>query len=141
MRQEVTVLQPRQPEHSPLDILEAALTLAREGQVDLPITTQDAIEKLIATTKAKSTAEKQTEQVISDLFKDFDFMYIESLQNSPQMSVWFRQAALDKPYKPFKENSALGVINHYLKKRHFGLSAKKAKNIYDTLKIEKIKSG
>ena len=138
MGQEVTVLQQRQPEHSPLDILEAALTLAREGQVDLPITTQDAIEKLISTTKAKTTAEKQTEQVISDLFKDFDFMYIESLQNSPQMSVWFRQAALDKPYKPFKENSALVVINHYLKKRHFGLSAKKAKNIYDTLKIEKM---
>lgn len=127
---------PVQQTHTPLDTLETVLALAKSGQIDLPIETQEAITKIVASSKVKSTTEKQTEQVIGDLFKDFDFAYVESLQYSPQMNVWFRQKSLDKPYKPFKEAPALGVITHYLKKHHYGLSAKKAKNIYDTLKIE-----
>lgn len=135
MSSEVTAIQPQQ---SPLDMLEAVLAAVDSGQADLPYTLRDAVERAVASIKTKSTSEKQTEEIIGDLLKNFDFRYIEALQYSPQMSVWFRRKNSDAPFKPFKETSALVLINSYLKKRNLGISAKKAKNIYDTLKTEEM---
>ena len=133
MDSEATVLSAPQ---SPLDILELALSAAKAGQLDLPLTTQEAIEKELARTKAKSATEKQTELIIDDLFSSCDFVDIAALQYSPQMNVWFRHKNSTAPFKPFKEAPALALITALLERRHLGISAKKAKNIYDTLKMK-----
>ena len=121
---------------SDLQFLEASLTAAKSGQLDLPSTLRDAVEKVLASTKNKRPQERQTEDIISALFKECDFRYIDALQYSPQMSVWFRQKNSDKPFKPFQENKALALITTLLERKEFGISAQKAKSIYDTLKMK-----
>ena len=71
MSSEVTAIQPQQ---SPLDMLEAVLAAVDSGQADLPYTLRDAVERAVASIKTKSTSEKQTEEIIGDLFRDFDFV-------------------------------------------------------------------
>ena len=121
---------------SSLQFLEAALTAAKAGEIDLPRTLQDDIYKVLTSTKTKRPQERQTEEIISDLFKECDFRYIEALQYSPQMNVWFRHKNSDAPFKPFKENKALALITALLERKEYGISAQKAKGIYDTLKIK-----
>lgn len=122
----------------PLDAIQSLIKLHESGDYEMTREHYDTCMKIMAETVRHTKQERQIEQVIGGLFKDFDFVYIEALQYSPQMSVWFRQKNLAVPYKPFKEATALGVIMHYLKKNGFGVSAQKAKGIYDTLKIEKM---
>ena len=122
----------------PLDAIQSLIKLHESGDYEMTREHYDTCMKIMAETVRHTKQERQIEQVIGGLFKDFDFVYIEALQYSPQMSVWFRQKNLAVPYKPFKEAAALGVIMHYLKKNGFGVSAQKAKGIYDTLKIEKM---
>ena len=121
---------------SALQFLEAALTATKASQLDLPSSLRDAVERVLMSTKAKRPQERQTEEIISDLFKECDFRYIEALQHSPQMSVWFRQKNSTAPFKPFKETKALALITALLERKEFGISAQKAKNIYDTLKMK-----
>ena len=120
----------------PLDAIRSLIRLHENGDYEMTREHYDECVKIMTETAKHTKQERQIEQVIDDLFKDFDFVYIEALQYSPQMSVWFRQKTLDKPYKPFKESEALGLIMHYLEKNSFGISAQKAKGIYDTLKIK-----
>lgn len=122
-------------EHGEVATLEAVRTLAKEGKIDLPMHVQNEIDKVLARATKKKPAEIQTEQVIDDLRKQCSFCHIESLQNSPQMAVWFKQKNSNSPFKPFKEGPALSLISHIIGKRGYGLSAQKAKNIYDTLKL------
>lgn len=121
--------------HGELATLETIRTLAKEGKIDLPVQTQSEIDKTIARLTRKKPTDVQTEQVIKDLKEQCEFCDIASLQNSPQMSVWFKQKNTQAPFKPFKERPALSLITHILEKRGFGLSAQKSKNIYDTLKL------
>ena len=122
----------------PMDAIRSLIKLHESGAYEMTREHYDECVRIMAETTRHTKQERQIEQIIEALFKDFDFIYIEALQYSPQMSVWFRQKTLDKPYKPFSESTALGVITHYLRKNGFGVSAQKAKNIYDTLKIEKM---
>lgn len=120
----------------PMEAIRNLIRLHESGDYEMTREHYDECVRIMAETVKHTKQERQTEQIIDDLFKDFDFVYIEALQYSPQMNVWFRQKNLDKPYKPFKESEALGLITHYLRKNGFGVSSQKAKGIYDTLKIE-----
>lgn len=121
---------------SSLQFLEAALTAAKAGEIDLPRTLQDDIYKVLTSTKTKRPQERQTEEIIDALFKECEFRYIEALQYSPQMNVWFRHKNSAAPFKPFKEAKALALITALLERKEFGISAQKAKSIYDTLKMK-----
>lgn len=121
-----------------ISTLEQVLALAESKQVDLPIEMQNSIQQLITTTKSKKPLERQLEQVIHDLTKECDFVFMESLQYSPQMSVWFKRRNSSAPFKPFREAPALTLITTILERRGFGIGASKAKIIYETLKMKQM---
>lgn len=119
-------------------ILKRTLALADAGKIDLTVEEHDSLARLMAAFKSKTTSEKQTDEVIGALFKQCSFCHIESLQNSPQMTVWFKQRNSQKPFKPFREGPASALIAHILRKNSHGVSANKVKNIYDTLKMSEM---
>lgn len=121
-----------------LSTLETVLALTKDEKIDLPLEVIDSITKLINTTKNKKPQERQTEQVINDLFKECDFAFVDSLQYSPQMNVWFRQRSAQRPFKPFREAPALSLITALLEKHGYGIGSAKAKTIYDTLKMKQM---
>lgn len=100
----------------------------------LPLDMMDDMQRIISSTKKKSTTERQTEQIIDDLKSAFDFCRVMSLQYSEPLSIWFKKKGTPQPFKPFSENPARILISAMIQKRGFGISSKKAKNVYDTLK-------
>lgn len=123
---------------SNMTIAEMLFSMLKKGEIEMPVELQDRVERLLASAKKKKPVELQTEQIICDLFAQCDFCSISSLKNSPQMSVWFKRKNTPAPFKPFQENPALSLIVHMLNKRNFGLSAAKARGIYDTLKLREM---
>ena len=119
-------------------ILSRTLALADAGKIDLTVEEHDSLAKMMASFRSKTASEKQSDEVIGALFKQCDFCHIESLQNSPQMTVWFKQKNTPAPFKPFREGPASALIAHMLRKSNHGVSANKVKNIYDTLKMSEM---
>lgn len=100
----------------------------------IPLDVMDDIQKVILSTKKKSTTEKQTEQIIDDLKSAFTFCRVTSLQYSEPLSIWFKKKDTPQPYKPFSEKPARILISAMMQKRGYGISSGKTKNAYDTLK-------
>lgn len=123
-----------QPGAGDLATLETIYNLATQQRIDLPMELTDSIHKLLMSTKSKTPVERQTEQIIADLNEQCEFYRISSLQNSKPLSVWFRKKNTPQPFKPFSEEPAMVLIMALMANRRFGLSASKAKLIYDTFK-------
>lgn len=103
-------------EHIPLDLMEQA-------------------EKLLRDTQSLTKQERQFETVIEDMQNLCDFVTINSLACS-QLGMWFHlKADPHRTFKPFRENNALPVIYKAFRNRKYSANEKKAKSVYETLKI------
>lgn len=101
----------------------------------LPLDLMEQIDKLVYETRSPSKQERQFEQIMNDMKDACDFVTIASLANS-QLGVWYHaKNNPHKTFKPFRETSALPIIYEAFKRRKYPVTEKKARSIYDTLKI------